>query len=203
MAADVADRAFEPFFTTKPRGVGRGLGLSTAYGIVTATGGSIRLYSEPGFGTTVKIDLPASTTSAQGERLDSAPIAENGHELVLLVEDEIAVRRASERILSEAGYKVLTAADGHEALRIASSDVRVDLLLTDVVMPEMLGPELAKRLLEDNPRLQVLYMSGYVPEIVQRHGFVARDSAMLEKPFTAQALLGAIRQAIDQPRSVV
>jgi PAS domain S-box-containing protein len=200
MSGEVIGQAFEPFFTTKPRGVGTGLGLSTVYGIVTKLGGAIRIYSEPGFGTTVKIDLPAITVPASTSVTDLArQVAGGGRESVLLVEDEDALRRVTERILSEAGYRVISATDGLDALRLAGAREPVDLLMTDVVMPEMMGPELARRLHELSPELHVLYTSGFVPQIAETHALLDRSQTLLEKPFTSAELLTAVRGAIDRP----
>ncbi len=164
MSAEVIQHALEPFFTTKPRGVGTGLGLSTVYGIVTKLGGAVRIYSEPGFGTTVKIDLPAITPQTRMGVLEIArQTTGTGRELVLLVEDEDALRQVTERVLSEAGYRVISATDGPDALRLAGAHEPVGLLVTDVVMPEMMGPELARLMHELSPELRLLYTSGLVP----------------------------------------
>ena len=203
MPADVVERAFEPFFTTKPRGVGTGLGLSTVYGIVTELGGAIRIYSEPGLGTTVKIDLPAIESFARAGSAAAPVTRDEGRELVLLVEDEEALRHVTERILTDAGYRVISATGGADALTLASTMEPVDLLMTDVVMPEMMGPELAQRMHALSPELHVLYTSGFVPQIVERHKLTASGQALLEKPFTAGELLSAVRGAIEQPASFV
>ena len=121
---------------------------------------------------------------------------------MLLVEDEDALRRVTERILSEAGYQVISATDGSDALRLAGAHEPVDLLMTDVVMPEMMGPELARRMHELSPELHVLYTSGFVPQVVETHSLLDRSETLLEKPFTTAELLTAVRGAIDRPASL-
>ncbi len=204
MSREVIQHALEPFFTTKPRGLGTGLGLSTVYGIVTRLCGAIRIYSEPGFGTTMKIDLPAITLPTRTSVPEIAShVAGTGREVLLLVEDEAALRRVTERILSAAGYRVISATDGSDALRRAGAHEPVDLLVTDLVMPEMMGPELARRMHELSPELPVLYTSGFVPQSVETHSLLDRSDILLEKPFTTTELLTAVRAAIDRPASVV
>ncbi len=198
MDQEVADHAFEPFFTTKPKGAGTGLGLSTVYGIVTEAGGTIQLYSEPGVGTTVKVHLPATDrgpTPAERPRPERADAA---GETVLLVEDEQSVRRLSERILKGAGYQVLVTSNGQEALEVcAQPDQQIDLLLTDVVMPGMLGPELVQRATAVRPGLTAVFMSGYVAQMVELMEGDRGDFAFIEKPFTVDALLTGVRDALD------
>jgi len=198
MDPEVAKRAFEPFFSTKPRGQGTGLGLTTVYGIVTEAGGNLNIYSEPGVGTTVKVHLPASA-SAQAPPEPAKPDRPEGRgETVLVVEDEDGVRRLTERILSGAGYAVLTAAGGGAALEIcARREQRIDLLLTDVVMPEVLGPEVARRVTEIRPDVKVLYMSGYIHQAIGGSDpALAEDIAFVEKPFNAETLLTSVRAAL-------
>ena len=201
MAPEVVERAFEPFYTTKPKGEGTGLGLATVYGIVTEAGGRIMLYSEPGLGTSVKVHLPASTGRRTVE-LPQAPIVAGppGHgETLLVVEDEAEVRRMSERILSRAGYSVLMAADGADALALAASE-KVDLVLTDVVMPGMTGPELVERIRLVHPDMRVIFMSGYSHKMLT-HETLEREalSAFIEKPFTADELQRKLRALLDVP----
>jgi PAS domain S-box-containing protein len=204
MDEEIADHAFEPFFTTKPKGAGTGLGLSTVYGIVTEAGGQIQLYSQPGVGTTVKVHLPATErgpTPAElprAERAGAAGAAGAAGETVLLVEDEQSGRRLSERILKGAGYQVLVTSNGQEALEIcAQPDQQIDLLLTDVVMPGMLGPELVARATAVRPGLTAVFMSGYVAQMVELMEGGRGDFAFIEKPFTVEALLTGVRDALD------
>ena len=195
-----AQRVFEPFFTTKQEGAGTGLGLSTVYGIVKQSEGHLSLTSEPGHGTTFEIYLPRLAGAALGSsalrEVEGARIG--GTETVLVVEDADPVRSLSVRILDSAGYRVLTAVDGLDALRILeSTDVRVDLALTDVVMPRMGGDELAKRLAQSHPDTEVLFMSGYVGRgFEQREGGVPASN-FIAKPFTVNDLLKTVRALLD------
>jgi PAS domain S-box-containing protein len=196
-----AERVFEPFFSTKPKGRGTGLGLATVYGIVTGAGGSIEIYSEPGLGTTVSVLLPATDEDAGP---DVAPAVsgddQRGHgETILLVEDEESLRELTRRILTRSGYRVRAAATGSEAVRAASDPAQpVDLLLTDVVMPEMLGNEVATRVGAVRPGVPALFISGYAQPILDTHGVPAPQFDILEKPFTEAALLGRVRQALGR-----
>lgn len=201
MDAETVRHAFEPFFTTKAKGEGTGLGLATVYGIVTGAGGAIQLYSEPGVGTTVKAYLPASGGEVAPRGQERAVRAEARGERVLVVEDEDGVRRLTERILRRAGYRVLSAPTGRTALDLcAREDEPVDLLLTDVIMPEMLGPELAERATSLRPGLRVLYMSGYSHQMIARRQVSEHETAFVEKPFTSDTLLSGVREALDGPR---
>jgi PAS domain S-box-containing protein len=200
MDAEVRSRVFEPFFTTKPPGQGTGLGLTTVYGIVKEAGGSVRIYSEIGLGTTVKVYLPATAeTPVQAVTELPPPSPQARGETVLLVEDEDGVRRLARRILERAGYRVLDAEGGIPGLDICERpDEPIDLLLTDVVMPGMLGPELADRAQAARPGLRVLFMSGYVHQVLSE--IKSSHSAgldLVEKPFTAETLLTRVRAALD------
>ena len=197
MEADVARRAFEPFFTTKPKGEGTGLGLATVYGIVTDAGGHISLYSEPGIGTSVKIHLPPSGAAGGLPAAPATATPAGRGETVLVVEDEADVRRMSERILTRAGYRVLTAGDVDDALRL-STVADIDLMLTDVVMPGMTGPELVDRIRGARADLKVIFMSGYSHRVLahERLDHDAR-SAFIEKPFTREELQLAVRELLD------
>jgi two-component system, cell cycle sensor histidine kinase and response regulator CckA len=203
MTPDVAERAFEPFFTTKASGEGTGLGLATVYGIVTQAGGSVSLSSEPGLGTTVTVLLPVSGSAAVADPLagplSRKPVATNGRgETLLVVEDEAALRDVAGRILSGAGYRVLAADGGNQALELAAlHDGTIDLLVSDVVMPGMLGKELAERLTGVRPDTRVLYMSGYAQPVLASQGTLEPGVALLEKPFTAADLLSAVRKRLD------
>ena len=191
MDAATRARAFEPFFTTKPVGQGTGLGLSTAYGIVKQSGGYIWLYSEPGHGTSVKVYLPQVWDPlSRPSRPLVAPRGEG--ETILVVEDEEAVRTLARRTLEEAGYDVLEAANGREALRLVMS-APLDLVLCDVILPEMSGHELGRRMAVVRPDVPVLYMSGYPGLEVVERGLIAHDAPFIEKPFTAGGLAQSVR----------
>ena len=198
MTPEVVERAFEPFFTTKASGEGTGLGLATVYGIVTQAGGSVSISSEPGLGTTVSVLLPASG-SAPAAPVVEQPATTTGHgETLLVVEDEDALRDVAGRILSGAGYRVLAADGGVQALELAARhDGEIDLLVSDVVMPGMLGKELAERLTGVRPDTRVLYMSGYAQPVLASQGTLEPGVALLEKPFTAADLLSAVRKRLD------
>ncbi|WP_328466394.1 ATP-binding protein [Actinoplanes sp. NBC_00393] len=198
MAPDVLERAFEPFFTTKGSGEGTGLGLATVYGIVTQAGGEVSMTSEVGLGTTVTVLLPAGATAAPAD-VDEQPGATDGHgETLLVVEDEDALRDVAGRILTGAGYRVLSAEGGAQALELAAGhDGEIDLLVSDVVMPGMLGKELAERLVVARPGTRVLYMSGYAQPVLASQGTLDPGVALLEKPFTANDLLAAVRKRLD------
>lgn len=199
MDAETQNRIFEPFFTTKKMGKGTGLGLSTVYGIVKQSGGHIWVYSEVGHGTTFKIYLPRAEqvidyTNAE----DTGSALLNGTETVLLVEDEEIVRDMTRKSLELTGYKVLEAASGGEAMMICESHAdAIQLLLTDVVMPEMSGRELAECLKKVRPEMKTLYMSGYTDEAIVNHGILAPNTAFLEKPFTPDSLARKLREVLD------
>jgi PAS domain S-box-containing protein len=202
MDAETQRHIFEPFFTTKPRGRGTGLGLSMVYGIVKQSGGYIWAYSEPGLGTTFKIYFPR----VEGARGDAeAAVSESssppGRETILLAEDEDSVRRLARRILEEAGYIVLEAREATEALTISEGwHGPIDLLVTDVVMPELNGRELAERLSVLRPGIQILYISGYTDHDVL-DGIVGPGNNFLQKPFTPESLASKAREALDVPES--
>ena len=203
MAPDVAARVFEPFFTTKPKGKGTGLGLSTVYGIVTQAGGHVTFETRAGEGTRFRILLP----EVDEERVagDSAePTVTDGlGETILVVEDEDAVRSGVRRILSQHGYVVLEARHGNEALDVSQRhDGPIHALLTDVVMPQMSGKELAGRLLAQRPDTRLLYMSGYDDDVIAERGALAAGVSYLAKPFTRQGLLQKIRQVLDRREPV-
>jgi PAS domain S-box-containing protein len=198
---DVRTRLFEPFFTTKERGKGTGLGLSTVYGIVKQSGGEILVYSEPGKGTTFKIYLPrvADAVPQPAQPVTDTAAIERGCETVLLAEDETALRALARDVLRQNGYSVLEASDVPDALRICREHPeRIDLLLTDVVMPVMSGRELAERVAGMRPEVKVLYMSGYTDNIVVSHGVTLGSHAFLQKPFTPRALARKVRETLDR-----
>ncbi|MCC6677670.1 MAG: PAS domain S-box protein [Phycisphaerales bacterium] len=199
MSPDVLNRLFEPFFTTKPPGKGTGLGLATCHGIVKQSGGHIAVYSEPGRGTSVKVFLPRVTeagAAAEASPVPSAPIG--GTETILLAEDSEMVRALTLEALRNAGYTVISGANGPDALR-AVGDRTIDLLITDVVMPEMSGVELAATLARQRPGLRVIYISGYTEETVVHHGVEDRAGAFLAKPFMTTMLLRKVREVLDGP----
>jgi nitrogen-specific signal transduction histidine kinase len=198
---DAATRAkiFEPFFTTKPVGMGTGLGLATVYGMVTQAGGFIDVESAPGAGTTFRLFLPHAR--------DRAPNAEggggatgaagSGTETILVVEDAESVRATIKEILERKGYCVLEAATGSEALALAASGIGIDLLLTDVVMPEISGRLVAERFEASCPGAKVLFMSGYTDDAVVRHGILSSAVEFIEKPFAPEVLARKVRSVLD------
>ena len=202
MDAGTLARIWEPFFTTKPLGRGTGLGLSTVYGIVKQTGGSIWAYSEPGRGSTFKVYLPRVWEQADISREPAAGPHLSGSETVLLVEDEDVVRSLVTEMLEGAGYSVIVASDAAEAETLASShEARIDLLMTDVVMPGLSGPELAQRLLAVRPAMRVLFTSGYTEDAVAADSALAHGTAFLSKPFSAGDLAEKLRGLLDEDRA--
>ena len=200
MSAETRARAFEPFFTTKRPGEGTGLGLATVYGIVKQSDGFIWCHSEPGRGTTFEIFLPERAGLPEAaERAATRPIARGGGETVLVVEDEEAVRRMAARTLSLRGYRVLEASDAEQALACEADWGRIDLLVTDVVMPGAGGRELAAALTALRPGLRLLYISGYTDDEVTRRGLLDAGAPFLEKPFEAEGLARRVREVLDAP----
>jgi nitrogen-specific signal transduction histidine kinase/CheY-like chemotaxis protein len=199
MPADVVDQVFEPFFTTKVDGRGTGLGLATVYGVVTGADGIITVTSHPGVGTTFTVLLPV-TDDADGWALHepaSYTRTPKG-ETVLVVDDEPALREVTARILTRAGYRVLTASGGAEAVRVAEAhDGPIHLLLTDVVMPTMLGKEVAERIRAVRPTIEVLFMSGYAQPVLASQGRLAPGVALVDKPFSEAALLAKVAQVLN------
>ncbi|MDW8129165.1 MAG: PAS domain-containing protein [Bryobacterales bacterium] len=199
MDAEVLRQAFDPFFTTKESGTG--LGLSTVYGIVQRHGGQIWAYSEPGMGATFKIYLPVARDGPVPlvEQAGAAPEAPGDGALVLVVEDEIELCKLIADVLEGAGYRVLRASNPEQALRLAAEHAgKVDLLLTDVVLPRMSGRELAARLRELRPSLPVLYMSGYADRAIVHNGLLEEQAAFLEKPFSKSVLLARVREVLKR-----
>jgi PAS domain S-box-containing protein len=195
------NRVFEPFFSTKPKGRGTGLGLATVYGVVTQAGGSIEVYSEVGLGTTISVLLPATDEDAEpylAPAVDGDDYRGHG-ETILVVEDEENLRELTCRILTRNGYQVCPASTGTEALRRAGDpDQPIDLLLTDVVMPEMLGDEVAARVGAIRPHVPALFMSGYAEPLLNARGVPAPHHDIVDKPFTEAALLSRVRKAISR-----
>ena len=198
MDETIRPQIFDPFFTSKEKGKGTGLGLSTVYGIVSQAGGKIQVESSPGEGTVFHIYFPAGTGAA--EKISSAKhsAAPRGCETVLLVEDEAGVRNLAETILMRLGYKVLAADSGKAALNLwEQRHGRIDVLLTDVIMPQMSGGDLAHALREKKPGLKVLFMSGYTDDMLAGHGVLARETQLIQKPFTADMLGKKLRDVLD------
>jgi two-component system, cell cycle sensor histidine kinase and response regulator CckA len=193
---------FEPFYTTKQEGKGTGLGLATVYGIVKQSGGFIWVYSEPQLGTTFKIYLPRVEQESDAIRpASSSETCPQGSETILLVEDEGAVRESTREFLARNGYTVVEAANGEDALR-ASRDYagQIHLLISDVVMPKMSGPQLAEQLCAERPRMRSLFVSGYAENTVLRHGAINVTSHFLAKPFCLSALAKKIRDVLVTPQ---
>jgi CheY-like chemotaxis protein len=199
MDAETRTRIFEPFFTTKASGKGTGLGLSMAYGVVTQSGGAIRVESEPAVGTAFSVYLPIavgrrSETPSPG----SVSVVRGSGQTILLAEDETSLRSVLRSVLRDAGYVVLDAGNGPEALDLAAGHAGpIALLLTDVVMPRMTGPELARRLRESRPSVRVLFMSGYADDRLSDLEFDGFGVSLLSKPFTADVLADRVREAIE------
>jgi CheY-like chemotaxis protein len=197
MTPETKARLFEPFFTTKPQGKGTGLGLSTVFGIVKQFGGHIFVYSEPDHGTTFKVYLPRAETGVVAAPTQAPAPGVGGTETVLFVEDDPAIRNVIRRFLEISAYTVLEAASPRQALELAEGyERRIHLLLTDVVLPEMSGRELAERLSAQRPGLLVLYMSGYTDDAVFHQERLEPDTAFLQKPFAPDVLLRRIREVL-------
>jgi two-component system, cell cycle sensor histidine kinase and response regulator CckA len=197
--AKIREHIFEPFFTTKEAGKGTGLGLSMVYGIVKQSGGNIWVYSEPGHGTAFKIYLPQIEEEASTESSVIASEVVRGTETILLVEDEERLRELIREILEMEGYTVLAASNGHEALSICEQhEGTIDLLITDVVMPEMSGRELAESLEHNCSDVKVLFMSGYTDDAIVRHGVLEASAFFLQKPFTPDALSRKVREVLNR-----
>jgi two-component system cell cycle sensor histidine kinase/response regulator CckA len=199
MDAQTKARIFEPFFTTKEAGTGTGLGLSTVYGIVQQSGGSIWVYSEVGRGTTFKVYLPRVGNDPQRSQRTSMTTATiSGTETVLVTEDDEMVRALTSRVLSAQGYRVLEATDGAAAISIAEQHPNaIDLLITDIVMPGMSGRELADRLGKLRPGLKVLFMSGYTDKAIVHQQVLDENTPFIQKPFAPQALANKVREVLD------
>jgi signal transduction histidine kinase/ActR/RegA family two-component response regulator len=203
MDAETTAHLFEPFFTTKAAGKGTGLGLATAYGIVKQSGGAISIYSEPGRGTTVKIYLPTAGGKQAAEAIEPAPAeAARGSETILVLEDELRVRKLICEVLAGRGYHVLEAVRGEEAIRKAAEHGGViHLLLTDVVMPEMSGPQALEQVRLLHPGIKVLFMSGYTDEAMVHHGVLGSGVPFLQKPFLPDTLARKVREVLSSQAS--
>jgi len=199
MSAEVKARIFEPFFTTKEVGKGTGLGLAVVLGVVKQSGGHIEVFSEPDVGTTFKIYLPTVEEKASGSKLIEVGNSGRGTETILVVEDEDGVRGLAVLVLKTYGYKVMAAGNGKEAMRLAAKHQGgIDLLVTDVVMPGMGGPDLAEALHPSFPKMKVLFSSGYTDDAVIRHGLLQEKVAFLQKPYSPLALVRKVRQVLDE-----
>ncbi|MFN2316185.1 MAG: response regulator [Gemmatimonadales bacterium] len=200
MSREVQARIFEPFFTTKSQGRGTGLGLATVHGIVTQAGGTVKVYSEPGNGSSFKVYLPCADRVAPAEEdLGVEGPAAAGAQTILVVEDLEQLRKLFGQLLERQGFTVLLAANADEALQLFDQPGAIDVLLTDVVMPGRSGPELAVLLLAQQPTLKVIYMSGYTEDTIVHRGVLQPGIAFLHKPFTADLLSRKIREVLDQP----
>ncbi|OYV98413.1 MAG: hypothetical protein B7Z62_03925 [Deltaproteobacteria bacterium 37-65-8] len=199
MDAETVGKIFDPFYTTKEKGKGTGLGLSMVYGIVKQHGGNIWVYSEPGRGATFKVYLPRVDEPAAAEEIaPGIPVhASVDPETVLVVEDEDTVRDLVCRMLSGAGYDVIEARGGEEAVRLAKERKTIHLLLTDIIMPEMSGRMVRDRVAALHPDVKVLYMSGYTDNVVAHHGILEAGVHFLQKPFTARTLADKVREALE------
>jgi CheY-like chemotaxis protein len=200
MPPDVVEKAFDPFFTTKPIGEGTGLGLSMIYGFVKQSAGHVRIYSEVGKGTTIKIFLRRAEAELAASPQDSAQVPLGQGETVLVVEDDAAVRLIITDVLEELGYRHLEAPDGITALPILQSAQRVDLLVTDVGLPKMNGRQLAEMARAARPALKVLFVTGYAEKAAVRHGFLEPGMEMLMKPFTLDSLATKVREMLPAGR---
>ena len=203
MDAATIERVFEPFFSTKPRGRGTGLGLATVYGIVSGLDGAIDIYSAPGLGTTMNVLLRATGQAVSAVPAPTPPAEEarGRGEVILLVEDEQGLRTMAGRILVRNGYLVREATDGAAAIRLAGDPAeRIDLLLTDMVLPGMLGSEVADRVRALRPGLAALFMTGYAQQVLDFHGLDPADLDIVQKPFTEAALVARVRRALDRAR---
>jgi len=202
ISAEDLPRIFEPFYTTKPESAGTGLGLAMVYGIVRQSDGFISVHSEPGKGSTFKIYLPVAAPAVREVEspAETQKPALGGSETLLVVEDEDAVRRSEVEFLSTMGYHVLSAANGKEALeQVKGQATVIDLVITDVVMPQMSGPKLAENLASLRPDLKVLFVSGYANDTVLRKGVADLSHDFLQKPFPLRLLAGKIREVLEQP----
>jgi CheY-like chemotaxis protein len=203
MTADTQAHIFEPFFTTKEVGKGTGLGLSTVYGIVKQSGGYIWVYSEPDRGTTFKIYFPRVDQPAEEVQAERRPAGmQRGTETILLVEDNEQVRQLTSEVLADSGYEVLLAASPAEALALCRGNhPDIQLLVTDVILPGMNGPQLAAQVKQISPRTRVLYVSGYTSNAIVHYGVLDPGLWFLAKPFSLSELVAKVRQVLDAESS--
>jgi CheY-like chemotaxis protein len=198
MNSQTAAQIFEPFFTTKEPGKGTGLGLSTVYGIVKQSRGHITVYSELGVGTSFKVYLPAIERPATAPQSQPDAILPKGHGTVLLAEDEAALRTLAAETLKRLGYHVLPAGNGLEALVAADQHSgKIDIVVTDIVMPRMGGPELVEKLRRKRPEVHVIYMSGYTEAAVLENENIGKDAVLLNKPFSTETLVRKMREILE------
>jgi CheY-like chemotaxis protein len=202
MSAETIDRAFEPFFTTKEAGKGTGLGLSQVYGFIKQSDGHVKIYSEPGEGTTIKLYLPRhegdETATSADENMDSE---RGGGETILIVEDDDGVRQYASEILRDLNYQIIEAKDSATALRLLDADKKFDLLLTDVVLPGKNGRELASEVERRRPGTKVIFMTGYSRNAIVHHGRLDPGTELIPKPLTERVLARKIRQVLDSRSS--
>jgi CheY-like chemotaxis protein len=204
MSPEATERAFEPFFTTKEVGKGSGLGLSQVFGFIKQSNGHVKIYSEIGLGTTVKLYLPRFLVAAVANETRSPPAVvqqARDHETVLIVEDDADVLAYTQEALEGLGYHVIAARDAQSALTSLTTHPSIALLFTDVQLPELTGPDLVEEIERRRPGLPVLYMTAYPAMAVQHRGLLAREVRMINKPFVLAELATAVRDAIDNPSS--
>jgi two-component system cell cycle sensor histidine kinase/response regulator CckA len=203
MDAETQTHIFEPFFTTKEPGKGTGLGLFTVYGIVSQNGGNLQVESALGVGTTFTLHLPRVDSPITEVEVERVPqLARHGGETILLVEDEPVVRDLVRQVLQATGYLVLEAANSEEALQVSSAHHGpIHLLVADVVLPGLSGPEVAKQLVSIRPEVQVIYISGYAQDTITRYGISEKQPLFLQKPFTPSTLLANARAALDAAKA--
>lgn len=198
MDQETQARIFEPFFTTKSAGRRTGIGLATVYGIVKQSGGHVWVYSEPGKGTVFRIYFPRTRAAVTQTDLRAVIDSFEGNETVLLVEDDPQVRAAATLMLSRSGYQALECQNGGEALLVCEQhEAKIDLLVADVVMPKLNGPQLVKRLLEIRPGMKALCMSGYTDDVISRHGMLESGVAFIQKPLTPKTFLTKVRHVLN------
>ncbi|MCP4342771.1 MAG: response regulator, partial [Desulfobulbaceae bacterium] len=202
MDAETREKIFEPFFTTKEYGQGTGLGLATVYGVVKQNNGFVNVYSEPDQGTIFKIYFPRHGTEANAlpEKVKAHPV-ERGDETILLVEDETAILEMITTILDRLGYQVVAASTTGEAIRLAQEYAgKIHLLVSDVIMPEMNGRDLAQNILSIHPNIKCLFMSGYSANVIARNGVLDKGVNFIQKPFSMKELGAKVREVLDEAK---